>query len=65
MIDSIVMSSAVIPPDATIVRSLICPGALIESGAEIADSVISAHSCLSDQGLRAPFESTIQEHYEN
>ena len=45
---SIVMPDTIVGPKSLIVRSLICPNSRIQAGADIADAVVYAGECLSD-----------------
>ncbi|UCD76421.1 MAG: glycosyltransferase [Phycisphaerales bacterium] len=50
IVDSIVMPGAVVGPKSIVVRSLLCPDSQIQAGADIADAVVYAGGCLSDDG---------------
>ena len=48
IVDSIVMPGAIVGPKSIVVRSLLCPDSRIQAGADIADAVVYAGGCLSD-----------------
>lgn len=48
IVDSVVMPGSVVGPKSIVVRSLICPDSRIQAGADIADAVVYAGECLSD-----------------
>ena len=54
VVDSIVMPGAVVGPKSIVVRSLLCPDSQIQAGADIADAVVYAGVCLSDDRRACP-----------